>query len=125
VKRSDETICAPATGNGGAIAIIRASGPQSIIICDKIFCPAGNNGGILDKEGYSLVYGDIISGDEIVDDVLVSIFRAPHSYTGEDAVEISCHASSYIIRKIISLLISNGAVSALPGEFTLRAFMNG
>ena len=71
------------------------------------------------------MYGDIRNGDEIIDDVLVSIFRAPHSYTGENSIEISCHASPYIQRKILELLIDHGAIPALPGEFTQRAFMNG
>lgn len=125
MKRSDETICAPATATGGALAIIRISGPQSIAICDSIVRPADKNTRIADRKGYSLVYGDIYNDGEILDDVMVSIFRNPHSYTGEDSIEISCHASPYIIRKILELLISHGAVSAYPGEFTQRAFMNG
>jgi tRNA modification GTPase len=125
MKRSDETICAPATGTGGALAVIRVSGQQSISICDRIFRLVDEGQRLTGKKGYSLVYGDIRTDAGIVDDVLVSIFRAPHSYTGEDSVEISCHASPYIIKKILELLITNGAISALPGEFTQRAFMNG
>jgi tRNA modification GTPase len=125
VIRSEETICAPATAGGGAIAIIRVSGPQSFSISEKIFFPLDKNIKINDHKGFTIVYGDIRSGDEIIDDVLLSIFRAPHSYTGEDSVEISCHASPYIQRKILELLILNGAISALPGEFTQRAFRNG
>jgi tRNA modification GTPase len=123
--RSEETICAPATAVGGAITIIRVSGPQSIVICEKIFFPLDNSIKIIDQKGFTIAFGDIRSGDEIIDEVLVSVFRAPHSYTGENSVEISCHASPYIIKKIFELLIINGAISAKPGEFTQRAFLNG
>ena len=123
--RSEETICAPATAIGGAIAVIRISGQQSLSICDKIFYPLDNVIKLVNQKGFTVVYGEIRSGVEIIDDVLLSIFRAPHSYTGENSVEISCHASPYIIRKILELLIINGAGTAKPGEFTLRAFFNG
>jgi tRNA modification GTPase len=123
--RSEETICAPATAIGGAISIIRVSGPESIIICEKIFTPFDKNIKLVDQKGYTLVFGNISSDFEVIDEVLVSVFVAPHSYTGENAIEISCHASSYIIKKILELLILNGAVSAKPGEFTKRAFVNG
>ena len=125
VIRRDETICAPATGTGGAIAVIRISGAQSFAICEKIFFPLDESIKLSDHKGFTVIYGDIRSGDEIIDDVLVTIFRAPHSYTGENSVEISCHASPYIKRKILELLVNNGAVPAAPGEFTRRAFMNG
>jgi tRNA modification GTPase len=123
--RSGETICAPATGVVGAIAIIRVSGPQSINICDKIFIPLDKAIKLTDQKGFTIVFGTIQSGEEIVDEVLVSIFRSPRSYTGENAVEISCHASTYIVRRILELLIKYGAVTAQPGEFTQRAFLNG
>jgi tRNA modification GTPase len=123
--RSEETICAPATGSGGAIAIIRVSGTECFAICERIFHPADKKLKLSEQKGYTLMYGEVRSGNEIIDDVLVSIFRGPHSYTGEDSVEISCHASAYIIRKILELLIKNGAVAANPGEFTQRAFLNG
>ena len=123
--RIDETICAPATSGGGAIAVIRISGAQSIGICGKIFFPSDLNINLSEQKGYTIVYGEIRSGEEVIDDVLVSIFRAPHSYTGEDSIEISCHASRYIQQKILELLISNGAMPAQPGEFTQRAFLNG
>jgi tRNA modification GTPase len=123
--RTGDTICAPASGSGGAIAIIRISGPDSISICGKIFFPAEFHVKLAEQKGYTIVYGDIRSGDEIVDDVLVSVFRAPHSYTGEDSVEISCHASRFIQQKILELLVRNGALPAHPGEFTQRAFLNG
>lgn len=124
-SRREETICATATGSGGAISVIRLSGPESINICDKIFLPRDKNIRLKDHKGYSVIYGEILSGQEIIDDVLVTIFRAPASYTGENSVEISCHASPYIRWKILELLVNNGAISALPGEFTQRAFLNG
>ncbi len=123
--RFEETICAPATGTGGAIAVIRVSGTSSFDICEKIFFPSDTNIKIRDQKGFSILYGDIRSDNEVIDEVLVSFFRAPRSYTGENSIEISCHASPYIVRKILQLLINNGAVSALPGEFTQRAFRNG
>jgi tRNA modification GTPase len=123
--RSEKTICAPATAPGGAIALIRISGQDSLAICDKIFYPLDNSIKLIDQKGYTVVFGEIRSGDFLIDEVLLTIFRAPHSYTGENSAEISCHASPYIIRKILELLIVNGAISAKPGEFTQRAFYNG
>jgi tRNA modification GTPase len=122
--RFEDTICAPATAIGGAIAVIRISGPQSLGICEKIFYPSDKNIKLIDLKGFTVVLGEILDGGEVVDEVLLSVFREPHSYTGENSVEISCHASPYIIRKILELLINNGAVSAKPGEFTQRAFFN-
>jgi tRNA modification GTPase len=123
--RKEETICAPATSTGGAISVIRISGPQSITICEKIFLPSDTNLIIEDQPGFKIIHGEIRSGKEVIDEVLVSIYKAPHSYTGEDSVEISCHGSSYIVSGILELLINNGATAALPGEFTRRAFLNG
>ena len=123
--RSEETICAPATAIGGAIAVIRISGQDSLNICEKIFYPLDKSIKLIDQKGFTIVFGEIRSGDILIDEVLLSIFRAPHSYTGENSVEISCHASPYIVRKILELLIINGAHSAKPGEFTQRAFFNG
>ena len=123
--RTEDTICAPATGAGGAIAVIRISGSHSISIAGKIFFPSDSRIKLDEQKGYSIVYGEIRSGEEIIDDVLLSIFKAPHSYTGEDSIEISCHASGFIQQKILELLIKNGAVTAQPGEFTRRAFLNG
>lgn len=114
-----DTICAPATGTGGAISIIRVSGPDALKLADSIV--RFRTGAALSSEGYTLKFGSIAE----VDDVLVSIFRAPHSYTGEDAVEISCHASRIIVEKILQLLIDAGGRMAEPGEFTRRAFVNG
>ena len=119
------TICAPATPPGmGAVSIVRVSGPDAINIVSKIFHPKKKRT-LEDAPGYSIIYGDILKGKEILDDVLVLLFRAPDSYTGEDSVEISCHASSYIVSELMSLLLDNGAVAATPGEFTKRAFLNG
>jgi tRNA modification GTPase len=123
--RTVETICAPATAMGGAISIIRISGPHSIAICEKIFFPSDKSTKLTDQKGFTLTFGEIRLGNEVIDEVLVSIYREPHSYTGENSVEISCHASPYIIKKTLELLILNGAISALPGEFTQRAFLNG
>jgi tRNA modification GTPase len=123
--RSGETICAPATALGGAIAVVRISGSESLCICEKIFFPADKNIKITDQKGFTILFGEIRDDREIVDEVLLSIFRSPHSYTGENAAEISCHASPYIVKKVMELLIKNGAVTANPGEFTQRAFMNG
>lgn len=123
------TICAIATAPGGAIGIIRVSGNDSIRIADRIFQPKGKDQSPLtERQAYTLTFGNITdaeNGNEIVDEVLVSIFRAPHSYTGEDSVEISCHGSRYIMQRIMQLLISAGCRAAGPGEYTQRAFLNG
>jgi tRNA modification GTPase len=120
-----DTICAPATGRGGAIAIIRMSGPESIAICTRVFHPADSKKEISQQNGNTIIYGLIVDSDEIIDDVLISLFISPNSYTGEDSVEISCHASVYIQTRILELLLKNGATMAQPGEFTQRAFLNG
>ena len=120
-----DTICAPATIPGtGAISVIRLSGPEALSIADKVVTCSGTP--LSSTGGYRIRYGSILGHDgEIVDNVLVSVFRAPHSYTGEDSAEISCHASAYIVQTIIGLLLDAGARSAGPGEFTRRAFVNG
>jgi len=120
-----DTICALATPSGsGAIAVIRISGPKSLEITDKIF-KSGRKDSLKNAEGYSVRYGSIFNEEGIVDQVLVTIFRSPASYTGEDSVEISCHCSPFIIKEILSLLVKNGSRMALAGEFTQRAFLNG
>jgi tRNA modification GTPase len=119
------TICAPATSGGGAIALIRVSGPKAIETLSGIFKPADIHVDIRNAKGYTLVLGSIYSQKEFIDEVLVSIFRSPLSYTGEDMAEISCHASSFIQQRIIEILLERGAETATPGEFTQRAFMNG
>jgi tRNA modification GTPase len=123
--RSEETICAPATGIGGAISVIRVSGQQCFDICSRIFFPFDKNVILSEQKGFRIFFGEIRSDDQVVDEVLLSIFRSSHSYTGENSVEISCHSSKYIVKRILELLISNGAISANPGEFTQRAFLNG
>ena len=123
--KNEDTICAPATVPGtGAISVIRVSGPDALTIADKVInCRRGN---ISKAEGYTIRFGTILDADEVViDEVLVSVFRAPHSYTGENSVEISCHASSYIVARIMDLLYAAGARAAEPGEFTQRAYLNG
>lgn len=121
---TDDTICAIATAQGGAIGTIRVSGKEAIQITEKIFSASGAK--LSERKPYTLTFGHIKSPDgEIIDEVLVSLFRAPHSYTGEDSTEISCHGSSYILQQVMQLLIQNGCRSALPGEFTQRAFING
>lgn len=119
---ADDTIVAPATPTGGAICIIRLSGPRAIELCDGIF---DGRGSLTDAATATVHYGNIVDGDEAIDDVLVAVFRAPHSYTGEDSAEISAHGSSYVVGRILSLLVSHGARPAEAGEFTRRAFMNG
>lgn len=119
------TICALSTAKGGAIAVVRVSGPDAISIVDKCFVPATKGKTLVGAKGQTLHYGTIANEDGAIDDVLVSVFRAPHSYTGENSVEISCHASSFIINAILQTLISNGCRQALPGEYTQRAFLNG
>lgn len=127
MTNNEDTICAIATATGGAIGIIRVSGHNAINITDKVFRPEGKNKKPLaEREAYTLTLGRITDDNgETIDEVLVSIFRAPHSYTGEDSVEISCHGSTYILRKVIELLTDKGCRPAGPGEFTQRAFING
>ncbi len=122
-----DTICAIATAPGGAIGIVRVSGTDAISIADRIFSPVGASAAPLaNRKPYTVAFG-LIKGDggEIIDEVLVSVFRAPHSYTGEDSVEISCHGSAYILRQVMQRLIANGCRAAGPGEYTQRAFLNG
>ena len=142
--RNEDTICAPATIPGtGAISVIRVSGPEALTIADKVV--SCNKGSISDSKGYTLKFGIIYDKQNncntndcnaehastntldkaVVDEVVVSIFRAPHSYTGENSVEISCHASSFIVSSILHLLYEAGARAAEPGEFTQRAYLNG
>ena len=120
IMNEKDTICALATAPGGAIATIRVSGQDAIAITGSVFSQS-----LEGKPSHTLHYGKISNGAGDVDDVLVSLFRAPHSYTGEDSTEISCHGSPYIIQGILELLIEKGARQALPGEFTQRAFLNG
>ncbi|MBR2232655.1 MAG: tRNA uridine-5-carboxymethylaminomethyl(34) synthesis GTPase MnmE [Prevotella sp.] len=122
----NDTICALATAPGGAIGIIRISGPQTLEILSHIFTK-----NLSDSKANTIHYGHIVEFNatsqhsSTIDEVLVSIFRAPHSYTGEESAEISCHGSRYILNKVLALLIGNGCRQANPGEFTQRAFLNG
>lgn len=123
LSQNEDTIVALATPPGiGAISIIRISGPNSFVAIDKIFF---GKKPIKDAASHTIHYGKIFDKEHLIDDVLVSVFRAPNSYTGEDSVEISTHGSPLITQKIISLLIENDVRFAEPGEFTKRAFLNG
>ncbi|MBQ9559887.1 MAG: tRNA uridine-5-carboxymethylaminomethyl(34) synthesis GTPase MnmE [Bacteroidaceae bacterium] len=115
-----DTICALATAPGGALGIIRVSGANAHEILSRIFSK-----NLTSAQAGTVHYGHVKDGEEIVDEVLVSIFRAPHSYTGENCAELSCHGSTYILNKVLSLLIQQGCRTAQPGEFTQRAFLNG
>ena len=117
---NNDTICALATAPGGALGVIRISGPQTLEILSRVFSKD-----LTKAKPNTIHYGHIKDGAEIIDEVLVSIFRAPHSYTGEDSAEISCHGSRYILNKVLELLIQNGCRMAGPGEFTQRAYLNG
>lgn len=121
-----DTICAIATAQGGAIGLIRVSGPDAIAFTDRIFTPVGSSVPLTQRKPYTLTFGHIKNAKgEIIDEVLISVFRAPHSYTGEDSTEISCHGSPYILQQVMQLLIANGCRSAGPGEYTQRTFLNG
>lgn len=123
---NQDTICAIATAQGGAIGTIRVSGPEAIEITDRIFV-ASSGKKLADRSPYTIAFGQVLSADkkEVIDEVLVAVFHAPHSYTGENSTEIMCHGSSYILQQVMQLLIKNGCRSALPGEYTQRAFLNG
>lgn len=122
---NQDTICAIATAQGGAIGSIRVSGPDAISITSRIFTPAKSGKTLTESRPYTLTFGRIYDGGEIIDEVLVSLFRSPHSYTGEDCTEITCHGSSYILQRVMQLLIHQGCRMAQPGEYTQRAFLNG
>ena len=119
---SQGVIVAPASALGGAIAVIRMSGEGSIAICDAVF---RGRKPLSDAASHTIHYGNIVDGDNIVDDVVAAVFRAPHSYTGEESIEISIHGSQYIASRVISLLCNKGARLAEPGEFSARAFAAG
>lgn len=122
---NQDTICAIATAQGGAIGTIRVSGPDAINFTDHIFTPAKKGKLLNDQKPYTLTFGRIMQHEEIIDEVLVSVFKAPHSYTGENSTEITCHGSNYILQQVMQLLIAQGCRVATPGEFTQRAFLNG
>ena len=117
---NNDTICATATAPGGAIGIVRISGSESITIASRICCCITPT-----TPPRTAIYTPIMADDKVLDESLVTLFRAPHSYTGEDVVEISCHGSRYILNKVLELLVRQGCRMANPGEFTQRAFLNG
>ncbi len=122
----EDTICAPATPPGSsAIAVIRISGSQALEISERVFKPRNKKTLLSEVPTHTVHFGDIVSKSEIIDEVLVSVFKGTHSYTGEDSVEISCHGSEYIQQKILELLVDEGIRLAKPGEYTMRAFLNG
>jgi len=116
----NDTICALATAPGGALGIIRISGVQSLEILSHVFSKD-----LHDAQPNTIHYGQIKNGPEILDECMVSLFKAPHSYTGEDSAEIGCHGSRYILNKVLELLMQHGCRMANPGEFTMRAYLNG
>jgi len=121
----NHTICALATATGGAIGIVRVSGEKAIEITDRIF-KSTRLKTLCDAKGNSLHYGEVHDKEgNVIDEVLVSIFRSPHSYTGEDSTEISCHGSAYILNQVVKALIDAGCRQAQPGEYTQRAYLNG
>ena len=118
---TSDTICAIATAQGGAIGIIRVSGPEAISITDHHFRPI-QGASLAERKARTAIFGHLVGDDgAMLDEVLVTLFRAPHSYTGEDSVEISCHGSSYILQQALRLLIDSGCRLAAPGEYTQRS----
>ena len=116
----NDTICALATTPGGALGIIRISGPHSLEILSHVFSKD-----ISDAQPNTIHFGHIKNESEILDECMVSLFKAPHSYTGEESAEISCHGSRYILNKVLELLMLHGCRMANPGEYTQRAYLNG
>lgn len=123
---TSDTIFANASGMGGGISVIRLSGPGAVEIADRIFRPKKKDKRLLDQKTYTMHYGHVVDeNDQIVDEVLALLMRAPHSYTAEDVVEIDCHGGQFVVCRIMELLLKAGARPAEPGEFTKRAFLNG
>ena len=121
-----DTIAAIATASGNSgIGIIRVSGDEAIEIVDKIFKSVNSDKKLVNVKSHTINYGHIVDNDKVIDEVLVSVMNGPHSYTGEDVVEINCHGGMIMIRKILEIVLKNGARTAEPGEFTKRAFLNG
>jgi tRNA modification GTPase len=127
LPNTSDTICSVATPPGtGAVAMIRVSGPEAFVALEKIFIKDGSRQSAVGSlRSHTVHHGILIDGEQVLDDVLITVFRAPHSYTGEDVVEISTHGSIYIQQRAIQLLLKQGLRLSEPGEFTLRAFMNG
>ena len=120
------TIAAIATAPGaGGIAVVRLSGPESYAVAAKVFHPANPDKRVEDAKGYTALFGHFMEGEEAFDEGVALFFRAPHSYTGEDVVELSCHGGSAVARRLVESCIAAGAAPAAPGEYTRRAFLNG
>ncbi len=121
-----DTIVAVSTAQGaGAIAVIRLTGPESIQICDQVFKSVKSNKKLIDQKANTIHFGSLMDNNKELDEVLVSIFKGPNSFTGEDTIEVSCHGAPFIQQKVLELFIKSGAKMAAPGEFTQRAFLNG
>ena len=122
----NSTIAAIATAPGaGGIAIVRLSGPESYPVAAKVFRPANAKKSVLDAKGYTALFGQFVEGEDAFDEGVALFFRAPHSYTGEDVVELSCHGGSAVARRLVEACIAAGASPAAPGEYTRRAYLNG
>ena len=123
--KSEKTIAAVSTPAGtGGIATIRVSGEKAIEICDKAF--KSMSGKTLSSlKGYTALFGKIYDGEQPVDEAVCLVFRSPHSFTGEDVVEITCHGGMFVVQKALRVVLASGAVPAEPGEFSKRAFLNG
>ena len=120
------TIAAIATAPGaGGIAVVRLSGPESYAVAARVFRPANPNKKVADAKGYTALFGSFVEGDDAFDEGVALFFREPHSYTGEDVVELSCHGGSAVARRLLEACIAAGAAPAAPGEYTRRAFLNG
>ncbi len=126
IDLDNHTICAVSTAPGtGGVAVIRISGPEALMICDKIYHPVKKDKSLATQAPYTLSFGHIQRDNEIVDEVLAAVFHAPHSFTGENTVEFTCHGSVYIQQEILRLLLASGCRMAKAGEFTQRSFLNG
>ena len=122
----ESTIAAIATAPGtGGIAVVRLSGPESYAVAARVFRPANPNKKVADTKGYTALFGHFVEGEDAFDEGVALFFRAPHSYTGEDVVELSCHGGSAVARRLVEACIAAGAAPAAPGEYTRRAFLNG
>ena len=121
----NSTIAAISTAmSNSGIGIVRMSGPEAFQIADRVY-KGKKEKKLCEQQSHTIHYGYMVDGDQVIDEVLVMLMRGPHSYTGEDTVEINCHGGVYVVKRILELLIKNGARPAEPGEYTKRAFLNG
>lgn len=126
MKFSDQTIAAISTAmSPGGISIVRISGPDAVLIADRVYRSVSGKKKLAKQKSHTIHYGHIYDGDELIDEVMVSVMRAPRTYTAEDTVEINCHGGVLVTRRVLEAVLKNGAVMAQPGEFTKRAFLNG